>query len=256
MTELQRRQLVMLRIFQDICQELDIKYYLVCGSALGAVKYGGFIPWDDDLDVGLLRPDYEIFCEKAGSLLPEGLFLQNYRTDPAFPLVMSKIRDSRTACIEKNFSHLPMNHGIYIDVFPLDGYPTGKWSQWVFELKKFCLNKLRVFAYRYGWRRFKLQPLMRKYDCLLSRNPVENGSLICNHGNWQGRLEYAPREQYGEGVWATFEGIKVRIPAQYDAYLTQKYGDWRADLPEEQKISHHYAKVIDLKNPYTDYLES
>ena len=52
----------------------------------------------------------------------------------------------------------------------------------------------------------------------------------------------------------TFEGMKVRIPAQYDAYLTQKYGDWRADLPEEQKIGHHYAEVVDLEHPYTDYV--
>lgn len=271
MTDLQRTELEMLRAVDKVCTQLCLKYYLVCGSALGAVKYGGFIPWDDDLDVGLLRPDYEIFCEKAGELLPEGLFLQNYRTDPAFPQVFSKIRDSRTTFIEKSAAKLPINHGVYIDVFPLDGYPCNKSGAFRLEaLKKFYkLSAACAFQLPCSWGANLLfgvermlgihkrtQKIMEKYDRLIASFPVDDSKTVCNHGNWQGKLEYAPREQYGEGVWATFEGIKVRVPAQYDAYLTQKYGDWRADLPEEQKISHHYAKVIDLKNPYTDYLES
>ncbi len=101
MHSLQQVELKMLQMVDDICRELHIKYYLVCGSALGAVKYSGFIPWDDDLDIGLLRPDYEIFVREAKRLLPDNYFLQNYRTDPAFPQVFSKIRDSRTTFIEK-----------------------------------------------------------------------------------------------------------------------------------------------------------
>ena len=74
MNELQKKELEILKIFIEICEKLDIRYYLVCGSALGAVKYNGFIPWDDDIDVGLFREDYEIFCEKASSMLPAGIF--------------------------------------------------------------------------------------------------------------------------------------------------------------------------------------
>ena len=62
------------------------------------------------------------------------------------------------------------------------------------------------------------------------------------------------REQYGDGAWADFEGLRVRVPEKYDDYLTQKYGDWRADLPVEQQIGHHFAEVIDLHRPYTDYI--
>ena len=123
MHSLQQVELKMLQMVDDICRELHIKYYLVCGSALGAVKYSGFIPWDDDLDIGLLRPDYEIFVREAKRLLPDNYFLQNYRTDPAFPQVFSKIRDSRTTFIEKSAAGLAIHHGVYIDVFPLDGYP-------------------------------------------------------------------------------------------------------------------------------------
>ena len=254
MTRLQERERALFLVFQDICRELRINYYMVCGSTLGAVKYHGFIPWDDDLDVGLLRADYEIFCEKAGALLPEGLFLQNYRTDPAFPLVITKIRDSRTTFVETQFSHLPMNHGVYIDVFPLDGYPAGRAEQRWFEVRKFCFNKLRVFAYRYGWQTFRLQRILRWYDLLLSTYPVENSALICNFGNWQKKLEYAPREQYGPGTMGTFEGIPVRLPQNYDAYLTQKYGNYRADLPPEKQNSGHRVAICDPNRPYTDYI--
>ena len=123
MTELQKIELDILKSVIDICDELNLKYYLVCGSALGAVKYNGFIPWDDDIDIGLPREDYEIFIQKAQAMLPEYYFLQNYNTDKNFPLFMTKIRDSRTTFVEMQFQNIDMHHGVYIDVFPLDGYP-------------------------------------------------------------------------------------------------------------------------------------
>ena len=99
------------------------------------------------------------------------------------------------------------------------------------------------------------QRVARRYTKMISRYDIDHSWLICNHGNWQGTLEYAPKWHYGEGAWATFEGLKVRIPENYDAYLTQKYGDWRADLPEEQKSGHHYYEIMDLERPYTHYIE-
>ena len=123
MTDLQQVEFKLLQAVDIVCKQLNIKYYLICGSALGAVKYSGFIPWDDDLDIGMLRSDYEVFVEMAQELLPNSYFLQNYRTDPAFPQIFSKVRDSNTTYIEKSAAKLSINHGVYIDVFPLDGYP-------------------------------------------------------------------------------------------------------------------------------------
>lgn len=268
MTDLQEKQFEMLQAVDKVCEHLSIRYYLVCGSALGAVKYKGFIPWDDDLDIGMLRPDYEAFIENAQELLPKDYFLQNYRTDPAFPQVFSKVRDSGTTFIEKSSAKLPINHGVYIDVFPLDGYPHSKGKMVRLEvLKKLytlnaacafqlpCNRSTRLF---FGIERLlgfhrHTQQIMRKYEHLIASYPITGSRVLCNHGNWQGKLEYAPREQYGDGVWSVFEGMPVRIPAQYDAYLTQKYGNWRADLPQEQQVGHHYAEVIDLDLPYTVY---
>lgn len=78
--------------------------------------------------------------------------------------------------------------------------------------------------------------------------------MVANHGNWQGKLEYAPLEQYGHGTWGTFEGLKVRLPEQYDAYLSQKYGNYRLDPPIEEQVGHHYSIAYDCNRSYKDML--
>lgn len=270
MTDLQIIELDMLKVVIRICEELHLRYYLVCGSVLGAVKYSGFIPWDDDVDVGLFREDYDIFISKAQSMLPKHLFLQNHKTDPRYPHLFSKIRNCETTYIEKGLAGLDINHGVYIDVFPLDGYPTCEAEQERLEAQKITYQKKLSCVFRMprnlkaklgmrlrrmrGYHRQTAQ-ILDAYIAEISQYAMQDTLLICNHGNWQGKLEYAPREQYGNGTWAEFEGLKVRIPERYDEYLTQKYGDWRADLPQEQQIGHHYAEIIDLERPYTDYIE-
>lgn len=129
MTELQKKEFELLKYFIDICGKLNLRYYLVCGSALGAAKYKGFIPWDDDIDVAMPRDDYEVFLEKGSAFLPSYLFIQNYRTDPEFPMMMTKLRNSNTTFIEEMLKNIKMNHGVYIDIFPLDGYPKNKKEQ-------------------------------------------------------------------------------------------------------------------------------
>lgn len=270
MTDLQRVEFDMLRETVRICDDLKLNYFLVCGSALGAVKYGGFIPWDDDMDVGLFRKDYEIFLKMAPSMLPDHLSLQSYATDPNYPNIFGKLRNSNTTFIEKSSAKLPINHGVYIDIFPLDGYPLNEKKQDELELtKRKCQKRLSCvfdlprsfrssaaahFRRMCGWHK-KSVKVLEEYTRAISAYPIENSSIICNHGNWQGKLEYAPKEQYGNGVMMEFEGLTVRVPERYDEYLTQKYGDWRADLPKDQQVGHHYAEVIDLSRPYTDYIE-
>lgn len=270
MTDLQKVEFDMLEAVIRICDELHLRYFLVCGSALGAVKYNGFIPWDDDMDIGLLREDYDVFISKAQAMLPKHLFLQNHKTDPKYPNIFSKIRNSETTYIEKSVSGLDINHGVYIDVFPLDGYPRSEDEQKNLEKQKTMYKKVLSCVFRLprntkakiGMRLRRMRGYHRKtvqildsYIDAISRYETKDSLIICNHGNWQGKLEYAPREQYGNGVMVKFEGLDVRIPERYDEYLTQKYGDWRADLPPEQQVGHHYADVIDLERPYTDYIE-
>lgn len=277
MTGLQKKEFDILREFIGICEKLELTYFLVCGSALGAVKYGGFIPWDDDIDVALPRKDYEIFLEKAQDMLPEWCFVQNYRTDSRFHLLGTKLRDSRTTLVENMCSGLNINHGVFIDVFPLDGcwknekeYKTILKQRHIFDGKRRVHLKfnrfsrvnffpIRTTSYYVLNRLFGLYDdtsrAIEYFDSLISSFPTENSDIWCNHANSASVREYAPSAQYGRGKIAVFEGLKVRIPEHYDEYLTQKYGDWRADLPEEEKKGHHYYEILDLDHPYTDYIE-
>ena len=269
MTEIQQVELEILKAFVSICEQLDLTYYLVCGSCLGAIKYSGFIPWDDDVDVALPRKDYRVFCEKAQELLPEHLFLQTNETDRHYPMIFAKLRDSRTTFIEKGIAELDIHHGAYIDVFPLDGYPDAPAEQRRFEKQKTRLkhkinciftNKLdfphmlmRSMRRLMGYQRHTAEYVVQLSE-LCSAYPLETSDLWCNYGNWQGKKEYAPREQYAEGTEACFEGLTIRVPKDYDAYLSQKYGDWRADLPEDQQYGHHYYIICDTCVPYTEYI--
>ena len=269
MTPLQQKELELLTLFIRICDQLQLRYYLVCGTALGAVKYGGFIPWDDDVDVSMPREDYEVFLQKAPELLPEHVFLQNFRTDPAFPQIFSKLRNSNTTYIEKSAAKLPINHGIYIDIFPLDGYPEDPKKQKQLERKKRIYLHLlgAAFAPPAEFRSLVLYRIKRlfgahrrtariaqAYDRLTRQFPLRGSALWCNHGNWQGKLEYAPKDQYGDGAEANFEGIAVRIPQLYQAYLYQKYGDYSKTPPAETQIGHHFYEICDTERAYLEYL--
>ena len=264
MTELQNVEFEILKAFIEVCNKLHLTYYLVCGSALGAAKYSGFIPWDDDVDVGMPRADYERFCLEGQAFLPKHLFIQTYQTDVRVPYIYCKIRNSKTTYIEKSVSDLEINHGVYIDVFPLDGYPKQAKSIASLERKKRMLKTLLIGAFlpneqyslkaRMVWAAERIlgmhkhtQKVLRKLERLISQWGIED--------NWQGKLEYAPKWHYGKGTMVKFEGLDVRIPENYDAYLTQKYGDWRADLPKEQQVGHHYYTVMDLNRPYTEYMK-
>ena len=269
MTDLQKKELEIFKAFAQICEELNLTYYLVCGSALGAEKYSGFIPWDDDLDVALPREDYITFCDKAREMLPKHLFLQNHKTDTEYPLLFSKIRDCNTTFIEKSLACRDINHGIYIDVFPLDGYPTKKIHVRKLENTKkvYCLTRLCCLNFNKTWKTTVLVKILKLFridknfykivertEKELMKYSISDSNIWCNHGNWQGALEYAPAEQYGIGEIRSFEGLSVRIPEKIDEYLTQKYGQWKNDLPDEKKHGHHYHLICDCNRPYTLYL--
>ena len=121
LTRLQEIERDILREFDALCRRKGWRYFLLGGSALGAVRHGGMIPWDDDIDVGMPRPDYVRFLEEAqGNCLLICLFRTGIRSRTAF-VSFAKIRDGRSLFREEISSSLPIHHGVFIDVFPLDG---------------------------------------------------------------------------------------------------------------------------------------
>ena len=264
MNDLQKKELEILRVFVEICDKLDLKYYLVCGSALGAVKYQGFIPWDDDIDVALPRLDYERFLLEAPKFLPEWLFIQNYRTDPEFPKVFTKLRDSRTTYIEANYQKLNINHGIFIDIFALDGYPDDAKEIVRFEKKKrmyLRFTSCSLLPENHSFKSMLLRTVLRilfyhkntakylaKYESMIRSYGASD--VYCNYGNFRGVIEKTHKEIYGEGAEAVFEGIHVFVPSQYDLYLREKYGDYTKDPPIEEQVGHHYYSMMDTNVSY------
>lgn len=138
--QLRMAELDLLRVFMSVCDELGLQYFIVQGTLLGAVRHGGFIPWDDDIDVGMLRKDYDILMSKGQTLLPPGYFLQTHENDPGYIHGFGKLRNSNTAFVETTCRYRKMNHGIFIDIFPFDFYPDSRLKRCAFELKKFFLR--------------------------------------------------------------------------------------------------------------------
>lgn len=269
MNELQKVELDLFRCFAETCEKLNLNYFLVCGSALGAARHGGFIPWDDDMDVGMFRDDYNKFMELAPAILPEGIFLQNYKTDPEYPYIFAKLRNSNTTYIEKLLSNFNINHGVYMDIFPLDGYPENTFQQRKLAFLKrnyrralFCGFKMprdfKATALAFVLRVFgchkRSAKTLKKYETLISKYPVKSSRLICSHGTWYGERDYIPAEFYGKGKETLYEGVKVIVPEKCDEYLTCLYGDWRTPpVPEKQKGTHQH-EICDTERSYTEYL--
>ncbi len=264
--KLKQIELEILKTFISICEKNHIKYFLLGGSCLGAVRHKGFIPWDDDIDVGLFREDYEKFLKVAQAELPEKYFLQNRDTDEKYILNFAKIRNSETTFIEKSLSNFDINHGLYMDIFPLDGVPEGKIKEKIFESKmKFltafvgkCFvdaNENVSLATRVIRRIpfLKVETAVKKLAEMHQRYNAETSVKIANYCGAWGAKEIVPKEYFGDGVIGEFEGLPVRIPQDYDKYLESLYGDYMTPPPPEKRVGHHYVSRIDLENSYRKY---
>ena len=262
---LKKVELGILKDFLCICQELNLKYYILGGTLLGAVRHKGFIPWDDDIDVGMLRPEFEIFLKEAPKYLAENLFLQTHQSDPNYLNGFAKIRDTNTAFIQRSVQDVAMHHGMFIDIFPLDYYSAENNKK--FQHSKFVLDErmwMESIATKY---RPLMGKIVRPYaklryptieDAFIAREKLFHSKTqqpyIANHCGAWGEKEIVPAEWYAEGTMLEFEGLQVMAPKEYDKWLTQVYGDYMQLPPEEKRVTHHDTVVIDTENSYLNYM--
>ena len=268
LAELKQTEIEMLRAFVEVCEKLHLRYYLLGGTLLGAVRHKGFIPWDDDIDVGMPRKDYEIFLEKGQALLPSHLFIQHLGTEPAYTMCFAKMRNCNTTFVESSLAHFPINHGVYIDIFPLDFYPEDFKEQERFFFKKTwyarrvgceynvadnrtCKGKIRKLILYVLFP--SLKRVINKREALYRSIP--ESALLANLGGAWGQKEIVPAHWYGSGVTVEFEGMQVCAPAEWHNWLTQVYGNYMQLPPVEKRVGHHYVDMIDLQAPYTQYTE-
>lgn len=261
---LQLRILRILKEFDRVCCEHGLRYYIVDGTMLGAVRHGGFIPWDDDIDVGMPRRDYETLVKHASEWLPEPYELVCDRTDDRFILPFAKIQDAGTTLIQD--AYYKYVGGVSIDVFPLDGMVGDVNKQkrfWrrtkMLRLKAlyytfrepfkrgFRIDSIPVWIYQRFVKIPDAQRWLRRHQ---SQYPYEGSALVINHDDWSRGI--MPREYYGEPVPIVFEGETFMGVAMPREYLTQLYGDYMQLPPEDNRITHPYV-YLDLGKPYCEY---
>ncbi len=260
-------ELEILKAFVQVCDKLKLKYYLLEGTLLGAVRHKGFIPWDDDIDVGMPREDYERFMLEGQRYLPEWYFVQNLRSEKDYRANFAKIRDSRTTFIETSVRHCNINHGIYIDIFPLDYCFENEEKQKKIARRQLLMN-VRIASGFYSPNK-RVSPKLKimrmlsrlKYptirSALLAREKLiqslPQSGFYANYCSAWHLKEHIPSSWFGKGTLLEFEGLQVRCPLEYDKWLTKVYGDYMQLPPEEKRITHHYADVIDTEKSYTYY---
>lgn len=263
--EIQRIELESLDVLSDVCRELGIVFFLYGGSMLGAVKYGGFVPWDDDLDIALTREDYEKLLNEGPALLPEGYELQEPRINKRTPFPYMKFRRTNTTMVEYVYRKIKINHGVYFDIYPIDNLPDDD-----LELQRNQKRILRLsitlqrqqtaslFLPAKGWRAAlrKLIALSRHIAAkaiprslvIKKMNAIMTG-YNCTPTNRQGNYFFPRPVNYYDGVLppveVIFEGRKMLLPSGYKVNLQNRYGDITKDLPEKDRIGHR-PYLLDL----------
>ena len=262
--ELQKVELNILKDFIRVCDKLNINYCLMAGTLLGAIRHQGFIPWDDDIDVCMMRSDYEKFLKEGQKHLNKNYFLQTYETDAEYPGCFAKIRDNNTTFLEENVKNRNMNQGIFIDVFPLDEY------------HKYNRIKEKLIFYKLYNDKFindksRLKRIITTLSNIIYKNTAKvdlcktqeklylekqkHSEYVTNYcGAWGVKKETHHKKCFDKYNIVKFEGIDVKIPSGYDEILTNLYGDYMKLPPKEKQVSHHYTDIIDTKKSYKEYI--
>lgn len=250
-----------------ICDRHDLRYYVTDGTLIGAVRHKGFIPWDDDFDMSMPRPDYEKFIEYAKTELPAHLKFVNWKNTPEFHLLFGKVQDCRreVVCDLEKRSGLKLSNGLFVDIFPIEGYPMGRLDRAYIKILNFLLTQDMNFRFT-KWRdRFwkgrllhplgaviaLLMPHMREYsdfqsiyEKLLLKYSYDTSEYtgrasICLHV-----LNRAPlaKTAWGIGRKVEFHDTEVTIPQDADAYLRPIYGDYmKLPAVESRHPTHSYS---------------
>lgn len=244
--QMQMRMLEMLVELDRVCRRHGISYWLSSGTLLGCVRHGGFIPWDDDLDVEMLRADYERLMRILPSELPEWMALQTPETDTGYFFCFAKLRDKRSELSETNrYDRIFEQRGIYIDIFPFE--PSPRWLHWLTcRTMGFCYNVMnnprnsdvqaRRKVRRILWvNRRCLFPVFRQVSRLLPRRYVRYGWGI-PFKDTRDLNDIFPLRQ------ASFEGYEVPVPYDSEAYLRHKFGEWE-QLPDISRLAPHVEEI-------------
>ncbi len=255
--------LSMLDELDRICRKNQIKYMLFAGTLLGAVREEGFIPWDDDLDVLMLREDYERFLSVAERELDAEKFFLQKEFSAEWPMMFSKLRKNSTTCLEKYHPKRKPHEGVYIDIFPCDNaYNSGLMKKLQFAASKIVIAKaLDRRGYDTDSKKKKIfmgicrvipqRPMLRLAKAAGKRDGEYVHDFFAASSSY--RRSVFKREWFSELTEATFEGKRYPIPKHYDEILKTLYGDYMTPPADSEKEQKQHAILIDLEKSYEHY---
>ena len=248
-----------------ICKKHNIRYFLIAGTLIGAIRHDGFIPWDDDIDVGMLREDYDRLRKACDEDLDPAYFLHDWKSDPASPHPFYKLKICGTHYPETLAAQSDMNDCIYIDIFPYDNAPDSKFLRKLHYLKTYIMRKILLLRCNFdlsgeragrkivygtlkflsrirsleGWKKTYTR-VQRQYN----KNPTEK--VVNLGGAYSYDRESVRRVNVETTIPHVFEGKIFEIPEGYDAFLRNCYGDYMQLPPEEQRVGKHEIVGIDF----------
>lgn len=249
--------------FDRVCKALAIPYVLFAGTLLGAVRHKGFIPWDDDLDILMLREDYDRFLREAPAVLDTETFYLQKEFSEHWPLFFSKLRLNGTACLEKYHPKDPEVHqGIYIDIFPCDNAArshAGRRLQFIaskvviakaLDKRGYETHSKAKKAFMTLCRLLPLAPFLHR-----AKRGDPHGDTV--HSFFAAAKNYSknlyPRTYLTQLTEGEFAGGRYPIPVDYDSCLRALYGDYMQLPPPEQRLCKQHAILVDTQNSYETY---
>lgn len=260
--EVQERELSILKSLHDYCADNHLRYFLAYGTLLGAVRHKGFIPWDNDVDVLMPRPDYEkLLALTKTKKIADDLYVEHYTNDLKYHYMCIRICDKNTKVYVPYIREQPSNLGLWVDIFPIDGFPSNFFVKAVQRFLAFyywILFKADVYGFKPEGSKTFLHLLLKKL--LLTLNPNKNNShnyAIDNLCQWQsfnkatrfglvfsevGRF-VVTKDDLEELMLMQFEKYEFYVPKIYDSLLKSWYGDYMK-LP---KVEDRQTHKIDIE---------
>lgn len=244
-----------------VCHELGIGYFIIGGTAIGAYYWQRILPWDDDIDIGMTRPDYERFLREAPAVLGKQYFLQTPQSEAHSPFWFAKLRKHNTLFLEHHFRKLPIHHGIFVDIFPFDNLTSRPFLERIqhslFGFLNACFIGKEVWQWRHCGRCEVDEPLERGFvGCLLTRlvNTLLPKCAVFGLLKWVQTWFNSRPTPYLKNIVTANERVRradvattqevtlgplmVSAPQHLLDYLHNHYPTLRKDIPKEEQVNH------------------
>ena len=242
--------------FIEICNKYGLTYFAEGGTLLGAIRHGGFIPWDDDIDVAMPRRDYDVLCSVAEENFKHPYFFQTEYTEPGSARDNhAQLRNSDTTGIlyaEMQKQYL-FNQGIFIDIFPMDELPPASERKAFFETLKGLREKSYQYTHEVMRKEYRGNNIYyKKLDSLVKRyNGKGSDKIGLISFSLDKRHNIRDAEDYRDAIMVPFENIKIAVPIGYKNVLRTMYGIWKVFVIGD---SVHGGIFFDTNYPYTKYV--